>query len=298
LHSARPGRRRRMSRPPRQSPTGTTLASSNWTHLDQRAAAAVDEELMGASGGFSLDQLMELAGLSVAAAAADVAMGATGPRTQAARKTALVVCGPGNNGGDGLVAARHLVHFGMDVHVCYPTPRWADREPKPLFRGLVRQLADLGVPFVRAPGKAWQGPVAPEGCGASEGLPRSTYDVVVDAVFGFSFSGAARAPYTDLIEWMNAQVEAEEGGCKLVSVDVPSGWAVDEGPLHVDGTSTCVRRPSALVSLTAPKKCALALQPGTPHYLGGRFVTPSLVQTHGLVLPPYEGVSQITRLDR
>jgi len=244
---------------------------------------AVDEELMGPSGGFSLDQLMELAGLSVAEAVVNVAPSA---------QTALVVCGPGNNGGDGLVCARHLVHFGLDVHVCYPTPRWADREPRPLFRGLVKQLSNLGVPFVRAPGKGWQGPVAPEGCGADEGLPRGAYDVVVDAVFGFSFGGDVRAPYDGLIEWMNAV--GDERGCALVCVDVPSGWDVEEGPRP---DSLCVRRPAALVSLTAPKKCALGLAPGTPHYLGGRFVTPSLVQAHDLVLPSFEGASQVTRLN-
>ena len=49
--------------------------------------------------GFSVDQLMELAGLSVASALVDAY-----PKS----KRVLIVAGPGNNGGDGLVAARHL----------------------------------------------------------------------------------------------------------------------------------------------------------------------------------------------
>jgi NAD(P)H-hydrate repair Nnr-like enzyme with NAD(P)H-hydrate epimerase domain len=56
--------------------------------------------------GFSVDQLVELAGLSVLCAVA-------------AEKTfpgkVLVLADPGNNGGDGLVAARHLHHFGHQV---------------------------------------------------------------------------------------------------------------------------------------------------------------------------------------
>ena len=64
--------------------------------------------------GFSVDQLMELAGLSVASA-----VRAEYPPASCAR--VLVIAGPGNNGGDGLVAARHLHHFGYAVAV-RPTP--------------------------------------------------------------------------------------------------------------------------------------------------------------------------------
>lgn len=64
----------------------------------------IDEELMNAAGAFSLDQLMELAGLACAQTLAKVYSKEKFPRV-------LVCCGPGNQGGDGLVAARHLGKF-------------------------------------------------------------------------------------------------------------------------------------------------------------------------------------------
>jgi len=78
-----------------------------------------------ATPGFSVDQLMELAGLAVATAVHKQYAGATPLRV-------LVVCGPGNNGGDGLVAARHLRHFGHVPSVVYPKTGSSD-EAKRLF---------------------------------------------------------------------------------------------------------------------------------------------------------------------
>lgn len=76
-------------------------------YLNQREAQQLDEQLMS-SPGFSVHALMELAGLSVATAVHSAFPPEDFPRV-------LVVCGPGNNGGDGLVAARHLHMFGYET---------------------------------------------------------------------------------------------------------------------------------------------------------------------------------------
>ncbi|XWS23949.1 hypothetical protein CRYUN_Cryun28dG0059600 [Craigia yunnanensis] len=137
------------------------------SYLTQREAAEVDETLMRPLG-FSVDQLMviyvnclELAGLSVATSIAEVCKPSEHNRV-------LAICGPGNNGGDGLVAARHLRHFVYKPFVCYPK-----RTPKPLYSGLVTQLESLSVTFLLV-----------------DELPvdlSKDFDILVDAMFGFSF---------------------------------------------------------------------------------------------------------------
>eukprot|EP00242_Pyramimonas_sp_CCMP2087_P014501 CAMPEP_0198221154 /NCGR_PEP_ID=MMETSP1445-20131203/82412_1 /TAXON_ID=36898 /ORGANISM="Pyramimonas sp., Strain CCMP2087" /LENGTH=146 /DNA_ID=CAMNT_0043899181 /DNA_START=258 /DNA_END=694 /DNA_ORIENTATION=+ len=144
-----------------------TTSEDEITYLKQNEAVAVDEELMGPLG-FSIDQLMELAGLSVACSVAEVYPPASHPNI-------IIIAGPGNNGGDGLVAARHLYHFGYTPTLCYPKP--TDRA---IYNGLVTQCRSLRIPFVSADELLAQ--------------PLSRYDVVLDAMFGFSFSGAPRAP--------------------------------------------------------------------------------------------------------
>lgn len=65
---------------------------------------------MSKAGTFSLEQLMELAGLACAQTLAQVYSKDTHP-------CVLVCCGPGNQGGDGLVAARHLGECFLQVYV-------------------------------------------------------------------------------------------------------------------------------------------------------------------------------------
>jgi NAD(P)H-hydrate epimerase len=230
-------------------------------HLGQREAAAIDQELF-TEYQFSVDQLMELAGLACAQA---VAL-AYGPLT--ATRPVLVCCGPGNNGGDGLVMARHLQQLGAAPHLLYP--RRTDRE---LYGRLVRQAERSGIPFLQ------ELPAQPE--------LDSTYSLLVDAIFGFSFQPPVRAQFLPLLAGLATS------SLPVVSIDVPSGWDVEAGPPTDPATPRLA--PDLLVSLTAPKLCARSFT-GRLHYLGGRFVPPALAVKYQLELPAFPGLQHAVPL--
>ncbi|KAI1713469.1 NAD(P)H-hydrate epimerase [Ditylenchus destructor] len=79
----------------------------------------------------------------------------------------------------------------------------------------------------------------------------------------------------------------------IISIDIPSGWDVEDGPPADESVPTL--KPDAIISLTAPKLCAKHFQ-GRAHFLGGRFVPPSLERKYQLNIPVYEGSSGFLRL--
>ncbi|KAI9470062.1 MAG: YjeF N-terminal domain-like protein [Benjaminiella poitrasii] len=228
--------------------------------VSQKVAQAIDAELMSSSGAFSIDQLMELAGLSVAQAVQKSFDNSKLPNV-------LVCVGPGNNGGDGLVAARHLHHFGFKPSVYYP--KQPDKE---LYQRLLTQCKNLEIPIY-------------------DKLQQSidlieTSHVLLDALFGFSFKGEVREPYKEIIQIF------EKTSKPIVSVDVPSGWDVDIGPnQHVQF------QPDVLVSLTAPKPCSNHFK-GRKHFLGGRFVPSTLAKKFDFDVPDFPGGEQVVELKR
>jgi len=225
--------------------------------LSAKSAVALDKELMS-TGAFSIDQLMELAGLSVSQAVYRLHPPSKG-------KNVLIACGPGNNGGDGLVAARHLWHYNYRPTVYYPK-----QSKNELYQRLATQLNNLGVPFTDD----------------FEGALKDTSHVV-DAIFGFSFSGEVREPFPAVIRAL------KETTVPVTSVDAPSSWDIESGPPS-EGPGKGFY-PTALVSLTAPKPLAKFFH--GRHFLGGRFVSPEIAQKYDLELPEYDGIDQIVELD-
>ncbi|HEX8051168.1 MAG TPA: NAD(P)H-hydrate dehydratase [Solirubrobacterales bacterium] len=136
-------------------------------------------------------ELMEAAGRAVAEAVAGLAP--QGP--------VRVVCGKGNNGGDGFVAARLLRETGFEVEALL---LWPGEE----LRG------DAAVNFERCGGETIEGDLA-------ERLASS--GAVVDAIFGTGFEGAPREPAAGAIAAVNAC------GAPVVACDIPSGADASTG---------------------------------------------------------------------
>jgi NAD(P)H-hydrate epimerase len=175
--------------------------------------------------GISGDDLMAAAGLAVANAVRD--RWQPGP--------VVVLCGPGSNGGDGFVAARHLAQWGWPVRL-----------------GLLGELAALAGSAAHH-AALWEGAVEPVSVSLLDGA-----SVVVDALFG---AGLSR-PLQDEAHAVVQEIAARK--LPVCAVDVPSG--VDGGTGQVLG----VAAPAEITVTFFRRKPGHVLLPG--RVLCGRLV--------------------------
>jgi NAD(P)H-hydrate epimerase len=173
----------------------------------------------------------------------------------------FVVCGPGFNGLVGVRAAILLKRAGYSPTVFRPKSSSA--------------LADIDV----------DSQLEASGVSFCDFVPRTLdfyYDIVVDALLGMGFDGEdLRSEYWGIFEvLLNTQLP-------LVSVDMPTGWDLDNGPRVVDVRAGTFLQPELLVSLGVPKNGAKMFA-GSFHYIGGRNTLPvGWMETHGIELPAF-----------
>ena len=153
--------------------------------------------------GVSLDTLMENAGLAVAEAARDEIGGAAGARI-------VILVGPGNNGADGFVAARHLRRWGAEVVCCLLTTR-PEHDPKlDLARG-------YGVDVIPSPDLE-----------KLQSLLRRSR-LVIDAVLGTGRSRPLSGPVGDAMLALQRLTTQSGNRPLLLALDLPTGLNADTG---------------------------------------------------------------------
>ncbi len=182
-------------------------------------------EAAAIEAGSSATQLMEEAGLAVAQESW-MALG-----TLEGRRI-LVLAGTGNNGGDGMVAARHLTDWGAEAAVYLPNARDDD--------SLSAELVEREVTLIRP---------AADDDGRRLGELLTTADLVIDALLGIGVSRPIE-PDSPIGMTLSALQAARTGfnPPKLLAVDVPSGVHADSG-----AADPLVVAPDTTVTFGLPK---------------------------------------------
>jgi len=176
--------------------------------------------------------LMERAGVAVAEAALGLLYERQGE--------VIILCGKGNNGGDGLVAARALRQDAIPARVVLP---FSPHELSPDARTMYDAAKAEDVPFTQA----------------VNDVELRQAGVVIDALLGTGVTGAVRGVMAELIERTNAIRD----GRGVLAVDLPSGVETDTGQVHGPAI-----RAEMTVTMALPKP-GLVLYPGAG--LAGRW---------------------------
>jgi NAD(P)H-hydrate epimerase len=178
------------------------IGAEAMTGADRRAQAL----------GIPEERLMEHAGTAVAAAvralAVDTDRWGTGP--------IVILCGPGNNGGDGYVAARRLALAGAQVVVAVVASSTRPRNAASS-RNWDRVASDAGITKVHAP-------VARDVVVFGHGIEKAA--VIVDALLGTGVRGALRDPIRSAVELV---LHARAQGIPVVAVDTPTAVDLSSG---------------------------------------------------------------------
>ncbi len=181
----------------------------------------------------------------------------------------LIVCGPGNNGGDGFALARKLSNLGAFVRLVSLCPRQKYKGDAAVNLNIVERMK-LPISFSSSRDVTNELEAAWSSLGEC--------GLLVDALFGTGLTEPPRSPFDVAITWMNAQ--RSTGQAATLAVDLPSGLDCDVGtPLdegavvHADVTVTLAgwKRGLLAPASRAYSGAALAADIGVPCELLDRF---------------------------
>ena len=183
----------------------------------------------------------------------------------------LFLIGPGNNGGDGLVAARHLASINPGYHCDVVITKPHSDEHKKDLLNILQGYNNIKTHNIDE---------------ISEELfnNKLEHGLIVDCLFGFSFSGPIRKNLEATFDYLKSHQH------KVVSIDVPSGWEVDNGNIY----NTFV--PVANISLGSLKTCIKDFD--GIHYFVDHFMPRRLLEEFNVTNPDYTDHSLLfTRLN-
>src|SRR5712691_8628212 len=153
-------------------------------------------------------------------------------------KRVASLVGGGNNGGDGMVAARHLANWGADVNVILGTTK---ERMKDVPLGQLHVLEKMGIPILSA------------------NYALGDYDLMIDGLIGYGLEGNPRDRVAIMIKDANAR------GSPILALDLPSGMNATTGEVY----DPCIKA-TATLTLALPKTGFLA--PAASRLLGDLFL--------------------------
>jgi NAD(P)H-hydrate epimerase len=210
------------------------------------------DELTVHKYGIFLVQMMELAGFNLMSLTRRVLEGSLN------NKSVVVLAGKGNNGGGGLVAARHMYNCGAKVLVLVSQRQ----QINPIVKARLQTLRALGIKILFFNKKLNIRQILSES------------DLLIDALIGYSLEGNPRYPISEIIEQANASPTA------IVSLDLPSGLDANTGKSY----RPCIKADHTL-TLALPKKGLLKNE--AREYIGKLYladigIPPSLYKEIGI----------------
>ena len=145
-----------------------------------------------------------------------------------------VLCGTGNNGGDGWVAAGWLAEAGHDVVLI--TPRSADELRAEPAKSAAQKLMQTLPESCRIL-------IAPEADAVAAELKAA--DVIIDAILGTGFSGdSVKEPFA---QWIEEACACRESGTAVIAADCPSGYSAETGK----AASPCIKADETVTMITS-----------------------------------------------
>ena len=218
------------------------------------------DRLMADRYGITLLQMMENAGRNLALLAKQLLS------DDLVDRPIVLLAGRGNNGGGGLVAARHLLNWGAWVQIVLTHPV---EEYDGVAAHQLRILQAMDIPL------AW----------AEQGWELPPADLLLDALIGYGLQGEPQGKARDLIHLANSSV------APILSLDAPSGLDTTTGDLftpHIHAAATMTLALPKRGLLTATAQAAVG-----ELYLADISVPPDLYLQFGLTVPPIFGIAPL-----